>query len=235
MKGGKGMKSTIKILPRVAAAVVLAWAIIPSTLAQQDGSAPGQRGGSNDSDRGAREREMREREMRERDMRDRDLRERQFNLRMLENEARKPVDRYEPRLAYTQIREDFARIQAVNNDLAQSVSRGGSLDLKFVAKSASEVKKRAERLKQNLALPQPEKNTKRPRAEVGTEPEQLKSSLSALGELVAGFVSNPIFKNAGVVDAQMSVKARRDLEEIVELSGGIKKSSERLSKKNSGQ
>lgn len=227
------MKFTIKILPRVAAAVVLAWAITPSILGQQDPSAPGQRGGRNESERGAREREMRE--MREREMRDRDLRERQFNLRMLENEARRPVDRYEPRLAHTQIKEDFARIQVINNDLAQSVSRGGALDFKSIAKSASEVKKRAERLKFNLALPEPEKNTKRPKAEVTAEPEQLKSSLSALGELVAGFVSNPIFKNTGVVDAQTSAKARRDLEEIAELSDGIKKSSEKLSKKNGGQ
>ena len=220
--------SPINILLRAAAVVVLASAIIPAALGQQEGSAPGQRGGRSDSERGTREREMRE--MREREMRDRDLRERQFNLRMLENEARRPVERYEPRLALTQIREDFTRIQAVNHDLAQANSRKDALDLKFVAKSASEVKKRAERLKFNLALPAPEKSAKRPKAEADAGPEQLKSSLSTLTELINGFVNNPVFKSTGVVDAELSAKARRDLEEIVELSGGIKKSSERLSK-----
>lgn len=223
------MKSTNK-LRLAAAAVVFASAITPSVTGQQDNSDPGQRGGRNDSERerGNREREMRE--MREREMRERDLRDRQFNLRMLENEARRPVERHEPRLALTQIREDFMRLQAVHNDMAQTVSREGALDLKFIAKSASEVKKRAERLKYNMALPEPEKGTKRPRTEVGADPAQLKSSLSALNELIAGFVNNPVFKSAGVVDAELSGKARRDLEGIIELSGGIKKSSEKLNK-----
>lgn len=224
------MKSTIKILLRAAAALILASAITPSVSGQQDNSGPGQRGGRDDSERerGNREREMRE--MRERELRERDLRERQFNLRMLENEARRPVERREPQLALAQIREDFMRLQAVNDDMAQSVSRGGALDLKFVAKSASEVKKRAGRLKYNLVLPEAEKGSKRSRAEVGAEPEQLKSSLSALNELIAGFVNNSVFKSAGVVDAELSAKARRDLERIIELSEGIKKSSEKLNK-----
>ena len=169
-------------------------------------------------------------ERRERERRESDLRQRQFNLRMLEKELRRPVERHEPQLALTQIREDFMRLQAINNDMAQANSQGGALDLKFIAKSAAEIKKRAGRLKYNLVLPEPEKGTKRPKVEVGAEPEQLKTSLSALGELIVGFVNNPVFKSAGVVDAELSAKARRDLEGIIELSAGIKKSSERLNK-----
>ncbi len=205
------MKPTIKL--RFAAAILLASAIAPSVAGQQISSASGQ-------DRAARER----REQREQ------LQRRQFALRMLENEARRPVERHEPRLALTQIREDFWHIQLVNKDLAQAVLSSAALDPKFIAKSAAEIKKRAGRLKFNLMLPEPEKGTKRQKAQVGAEPEQLKSSLSALNELIAGFMSNPIFKSTGVVDAELSAKARRDLEGIIELSEGIKKSSERMNK-----
>jgi hypothetical protein len=118
----------------------------------------------------------------------------------------------------------------VNKNIAQAVLSGASLDPKSIAKSASEIKKRAERLKYNLVLPEPEKGTKRSKAEVGAELEQLKSSLTTLSGLIFGFVNNPLFQNANTVDAELSAKARRDLEEIIELSKGIKKSSERLGK-----
>ncbi|MBA3439549.1 MAG: hypothetical protein H0T92_06750 [Pyrinomonadaceae bacterium] len=51
-----------------------------------------------------------------------------------------------------------------------------------------------------------------------------------MNELIAGFVNNSVFKSAGVVDAELSAKARRDLKGIIELSEGIKKSSEKLNK-----
>src|SRR5205809_919754 len=53
-----------------------------------------------------------------------------------------------------------------------------------------------------------------------------------LGRLIFSFVDNPFFKEASVVDTQLTAKARRDLEEIIDLSGQIKKNSEQL--KNAG-
>ena len=207
------MKSTIKLMLRLAAAVVLTSVTAPLVLGQQNSS-------SSSQDRIARER----REQREQ------MQRRQFALRILEKEAHRPAERHEPQLALAQIREDFWHIQLVNKDIAQAVLSGASLDPKFIAKSAAEIKKRAGRLKYNLVLPEPEKGTKRPKAEVGAETEHLKTSLSRLSGLILGFVSNPLFQNANTVDAELSAKARRDLEGIIELSEGIKKSSERLNK-----
>ena len=161
---------------------------------------------------------------------DRVLRERQrvFNNRTIEEELRRPAERREPQLALVQIKEDYVRIQEVNRDMVQAASAGGVLDLKFVAKSASEIRKRAERLKSNLALPEPEKAADRPKAVAGADSAHLKASLLTLGRLVAVFVRNPIFREVNVVDAQQSVKASRDLQQIIELSGRLKKDSERL-------
>jgi hypothetical protein len=124
-------------------------------------------------------------------------RARVFNNRRVEEELRRPAGRAEPRLAVAQIKEDYVRIQVVNSDLVRAASQGGALDLKFVAKSASEIRKRAERLKHNLALPEPEHAAERPSAEAGDEEARLRASVSTLGKMIAGFVRNPIFREVG--------------------------------------
>lgn len=206
------MNPTAKLLLQVAVAAVLASAPAHEVTARQE------------------RRSDRARANRDRDTRAREDRELQVNLGMIEGASNRRADRQAPRQIYAQISEDFLQLQVVNSKLMQAVSGGGGLDLTFVAKSASEIRKRAGRLKDNLLLPEPEKGAKRPAVEVGAEAGQLKSSLAALGELIYGFVRNPVFKEANVADVQMLVKARRDLEEIIELSGQVKKSSEKLHK-----
>jgi hypothetical protein len=157
-------------------------------------------------------------------------RARVINNRRIEEGLRRRAERAEPRLALTQIKEDYVQLQVVNGELARAASQGGVLDLKLVARSASEIRKRAERLKHNLALPEPEDAAGRPAAADGDEEARLRAAVSTLGRLIAGFVRNPIFREVGVVDARSAVAARRDLEEIIGLSGKLKKESERLNK-----
>ena len=154
--------------------------------------------------------------------------ERTLGLRMAGQVQRQPR-RTEPRLALAQIREDFVRIQVVNNDLAATVSRVGALDLEFVAKSASDIKKRAGRLKDNLALPEYESVFIVPETR-GNAEAQLKSSLVTLRDLIRDFVLNPLFEKANLVDLQLAAKARRDLDDIVEVCGRVKKNSAELGK-----
>jgi citrate lyase gamma subunit len=206
------MNPTAKLLLRVAVAAVLTSALAHAVAAQQV------------------RRNDRAREIRDREARAREDRELQVNLGMLEGASNRRAERQPTRQIYAQISEDFLQLQVVNSKLMQAVLDGGALDLTFVAKSASEIKKRAGRLKENLLLPEPEKGSKRPTVEVGAEAVQLRSSLSALGELIYGFVRNPVFKEANVADVQMLAKARRDLEVIIELSAQVKKSSEKLHK-----
>lgn len=132
------------------------------------------------------------------------------------------------RPAFTQISEDFARIQMANNELARASASGVELDPKFVAQAASEIKKRAGRLRNSLALP--EADELRPKAKAELEPSQLKAALNTLDGLVISFVSNPGFRSVKVIDAQWAVKARQDLEEIIELSGRVKTCGEQLHK-----
>lgn len=132
------------------------------------------------------------------------------------------------RLAFAQIREDFLRLQVVNNDLARAASGGGELDLKLVAKSASEIKKRAERLKENLALPEADGGEKFPTSPAPADAGQLRTALARLDGIILRFANNLHSKGVGRFDAQLSGRLRLDLEAIVALSGRVKKSSEKL-------
>ena len=153
--------------------------------------------------------------------------EREMTLELAERYHRSGEQR-EPRLALAQIREDFLRLQVVNNDLAQAVSGGGPLDFKLVAKSASEIKKRAERLKLNLALPEAEEGGKPPAAAAPADPEQLRAALSRLDGIILRFTNALHAKGVRRFDAQSSARLRLDLEAIIGLSGRVKKCSEKL-------
>lgn len=155
--------------------------------------------------------------------------EREIMLELAERYHRKG-ERREPRLAFEQIREDFVRLQVVNNDLARAISGGGQLDLKLVAKSASEIKKRAERLKENLALPEPDESGKAPAATPAApaDAEQLRTALSRLDGIILRFANNLHAKGVKRFDAQSSARLRLDLDAIVALSGRVKKGSEKL-------
>jgi hypothetical protein len=154
----------------------------------------------------------------DRDSNERDLEQRIFNLGKLGKRSG-GNRRRDPNLTPKQLQEDFTCIQVLNNSLVEAMSRGGETDDQLVARSVSEIRMRAERLRDNLALPKPEKSTK----QSWSGPVGLKASIAMLDELIIGFAHNPAFREARADDAELSVRARRDLEAIIELSGQIKK------------
>jgi hypothetical protein len=162
---------------------------------------------------------------------ERDLDLRSWNLRILSLQYNKNKSRRRPnpQQALEQLQQDFSRLQAVNNNLLRTALSNTTLDPKFVSRSVSEIKKRAERLDKNLALPEPDKPPDQAELQALAGFPQLKPSVLKLGRLIFSFVDNPFFKEASVVDTQLTTKARRDLEDIIELSRQIKKkSSEQL-------
>jgi TonB family protein len=103
-----------------------------------------------------------------------------------------------------------------------------TLDLKFVTRSATEINKRAERLKENLALPEsPEPATAHGELLIENS-DQLRTPIVDLARLILDFSSNPFFKEATVVGPD-AFRARRDLEAIIELSSSVRELSKRLS------
>jgi hypothetical protein len=84
---------------------------------------------------------------RERADNERELEIRIWNLRMLSDQSRKSrKKRRNVQQALAQMQEDFTRLQVVNRNLGRAALGSGALDLRFVAKSAGEIRKHAERL-----------------------------------------------------------------------------------------
>jgi hypothetical protein len=104
------------------------------------------------------------------------------------------------------------------------------LNLELVVKSAAELRDRSRRFGENLGHPEPDKDSKPPKLEPLTDVEQLKRALTTLDKLITEFAHNPLFTDANTRDAELLVKARRDLAEIATLSERIRKSAEQLSK-----
>jgi hypothetical protein len=166
---------------------------------------------------------------------DPEMEQRQRDLRLLDKtmkarEITKTTPRRDPKVVIAEIGEDFTRIQVVNNDLGEAASGSAPLNLEFVVKSAAELVERTKRLGGNLGHPEPEKGSRPPKLEPVTDVAQLRGALATLDKLITQFTHNPMFTDASTRDAELFVKARRDLAEINVLSEHIKKNAEELSK-----
>ncbi len=163
--------------------------------------------------------------------RERGVREHERQLQVLLN-SREPAEPDNPgRLqAIEQTRQDFERIQDVNRELVTTLRSSDELNYKSLTEMAAEIRKRARRLKDNISLPPPadDEPTRKTDAEAGRE--GMKAALSSLSARITSFASNPLFQTPNLIDVRLGAKASRDLDIIIELSGQIKKSAERLAK-----
>lgn len=134
-------------------------------------------------------------------------------------------------LRMAEIAEDYRDLQEVNNKMMAAVMRAGEPDYNFVGKSAADIRRRAERLRENLALPAPEAKGE---AKAGPKPAAdaagMKAALLALDRSIMSFVRSPLFKNTDVLDAEAAAKAGRDLADVIERSRLAAKDAERLGK-----
>jgi hypothetical protein len=156
------------------------------------------------------------------------------NLRSTEIErVRRAAEKREGHPAnqkFPSIKEDFERIQLVNNILQEGAT--GGMAYGRVAEGAAEIKKRAARLNANLF---PTTTDKQPPAYNPSAAERggdLKSLLAELDRAIIGFVSNPMFGNTRVVNIPDSSEARRDLERIVRLSSRVRQVADKLRKQS---
>lgn len=126
-----------------------------------------------------------------------------------------------------QIREDLARLQGWAIYLSNKLSDSDLTNLNTFAKTADEIEKHAKRLRSGLALPSSDPIAALKELELPMDRPHLKQMISALVMLIADAVRNPSLKG-GVLDVTGSLKARSELDAIVELSGRIKTQCELL-------
>ncbi len=150
------------------------------------------------------------------------MREREWNLRHIGDNTKKTFERTQVSL-FAQIKEDFWRLQIINNEVFYPVldkSNFAAEDNKRIGEAMREVRKRAGRLKTNLQLPVPEK-VKNNQQEITNE--EVKFSLAMLNKTIISFVTNPLFQKPEVLNMEQNAQAGRDLNTIIKLSDAIQK------------
>lgn len=132
--------------------------------------------------------------------------------------------------AIEKIKQDFKQIQIVRNELVRGLLANKPLDYKEITDKVGDINKCADHLKTYLLPPDVDSKDKSEKKKVEYKSEEMKGTLVELCNLIANFVDNPVLKNPGVTDVQQSTRAGGDLMNIIELSGNIKRSAEKLSK-----
>jgi len=123
---------------------------------------------------------------------------------------------------------DLNYLKGVAAYLARA-SQSGDPDFKAIGVATGEIRKRAKRLRSKLALPRSEPTDILRELELPADRPQLKLSMYALATLISDVVQNPL-PTGRVLYVVESLKARKDLDEIVELSGRIRRQCELFSK-----
>lgn len=161
------------------------------------------------------------------------VRERQLIMDEMSRELGKgSPPRKSEELRMTEIAEDYRDLQQVNNKMMANVMRAPAPDYKLIAGSVVDIRKRAERLRENLALPAPEAKVEaKPEPKPIEDAAGMKAALLALDRSIMSFVRSPLFKNTDVLDTEAAAKAGHDLDEVIERSRLAAKDAERLSKK----
>jgi len=148
-------------------------------------------------------------------------------LNVMKNDAKAASARR--RSLFPQINEDFQRIQVIHNEIVRMLQPDKGLNYDRLADLTNDMKKRSARLRDNLALPQPQK-TDTPTHSEAIDEAHLKKTIADLHDVIVSFVANPIFKNLGVVDAKVVDGAGENLDDIIDLSEEIKREAKLLGK-----
>ena len=122
-------------------------------------------------------------------------------------------------LAQLALRDDFRKIQVVNNDLMKRVFKPSGTQIitpKEIRSRLSEIKKLAERLRENFGLPKVE-------ADQPANDLALRPGLLQLDEAIIRFVDNPSFRESRVYDTELASQAAKDLNEVTRLAEALRR------------
>src|SRR6185295_13250759 len=149
-------------------------------------------------------------------------------LNRMKNDAKAATERR--RNLFPQINEDFQRIQVIHNEIVRMLQPDKGLNYDRLADLTGDMKKRSARLRENLALPEPDKTAAEPAHLETIDEVHIKKSIADLHDVVVSFVANPIFKNLGVVEPKTIDAATKDLNNLIDISDEIKKEAKTLGK-----
>lgn len=154
-----------------------------------------------------------------------EMQQREAALRGLGIPTKTPDGTGNVQAAVVQVAQDYKQIQILRNEIVRIIAPEKTLDYKHIFEAAAEIQKRATRLKTYMVVEKQDEKEKRQKNEIGTDDKEIRGALATLCNQISSFVSNPVFKNPGVVDVEQSSRLSRDLRSIIELSGVVMKST----------
>lgn len=160
--------------------------------------------------------------------RNRAMDEHDRTINRMKNDAKAAKERR--RSLFPQINEDFQRIQVIHNEIVRMLQPDKNLDYHRLAELTDDLKKRSARLRENLALPEPDKTETKPAHSEPLDESHMKKNIVVLHDEVVSFVANPLFKNLGVVDAKVIDSATETLNKIIDISDEIKREARIIGK-----
>ena len=193
------------------AAAAVAWMCMPSTCA--NAQRPTQPADTTNPEK-ARQQEQSQREM---------------ELRNLSNQGNMRADPKKREQLATEIQQDFEKILVLHNELARFILNNKPLDYGFISDSSAEIRKRASHLQKTLALNRIDNESDQDKR-LEFPDARIKDAVAMLCSEIKSFVTNPVIDKPGTVNAPELARARRDLQDVIDLSANLKKSADRLKK-----
>lgn len=136
----------------------------------------------------------------------------------------KPGDRKRSQPTVVQVKHDFDNLQARYNQIVLAMTSRQDLNQDSIRSAVAEINRCATRLKVNLALPRP-KTAEDQQAKSDAVVMQTQEHLLMLTKRIYSFVTNPLFETSAALNVKHVGNARRDLDEIIELSERIGKAA----------
>ena len=152
-----------------------------------------------------------------------DIKKRSIELERMKREAGKRPANKDVTREFPNIKEDFEQIQILNNNILKLTSAETPINYAVVLKSVSEINHRAVRLNSNLFSTEPDKKKNPKRKNQTVKRQKIKKLLDNLEKSINSFSNNSIFQNLNLVNSEDSLKAQKDLENIIEISYKIRK------------
>jgi hypothetical protein len=139
-----------------------------------------------------------------------------------------PTEAYR-RFNFDEIKKDFEQMQLVFDSRVVRVYRSTDpIDYPRISDGAEEIGQRASRLKANLFA----EKTKKEKIDTiqggpNRRQEIVKKLIVNLNDSIKSLVTNPIFRNPGVIDPRDSERAKTDLDRIILLSSQLSLAGDR--------
>jgi hypothetical protein len=130
---------------------------------------------------------------------------------------------------FPQIKEDFESIQISEAAIIKAYTTGKTIDYSLIQTSAEDINKKAKRLDSNLFASKLERKADDPKAKE-EKPKGVRDLIVELDKAIGSFVSSKIFGNIKTVDAEVAVKTRTDLVNILDLSDKLSKEANKANK-----